>query len=112
MSDYKYNQDLVELFALKPYMDIHMSASLRNDYNTFKKKDKKPVEPNMMNMGGIGIGFGLPQRMNQGPQQGFGQPYGMNPMNPLGMGLNPPPNMAGLNKMMPPQSNSSFNRPY
>ncbi len=95
---------------MKPYMDIHMSASLRNDYNTFKKKDKKPVEPSMMNMGGIGIGFGLPPRMNQGSQQGFNQQFGMNQM---GMGLNNP-NMANLNKMMPlpPQNNPNFNRQF
>lgn len=109
LSDYKYNQELVELFALKPYMDIHMNASLRNDYNTFRKKDKKQVEPNMMNMGGIGIGFGLPPRMNQGPQQGFNQPFGMNP---LAMGMNPSLNMTSSNKMMPPQTNPNFSRPY
>lgn len=85
-----------------------MSASLRNDYATFKKRDKKPVEPAMMNMGGIGIGFGLPQRMNQGPQQGFNQPpFGMNP---LGMGLNAPSNLGGLNKMVPPPANLNFSR--
>lgn len=95
-------------------MDVHMTASLRNDYNTFKKKDKKPVEPNMMNMGGIGIGFGLPPRMNQGPQgfnqQGFNQSFGMNQM---GMGMNNP-NLANINKMMtpPPQNNPNFNRPF
>jgi hypothetical protein len=108
LSGYKQNQELVELFALKPYIDIHMSASLRNDYNAFIKKDKKTVEPNMVNMGGIGIGFGLPSRMNQGPQ-GFGQPFGMNQM---GMGMNNP-NLANLGKIMnqPPQTNPNFNRP-
>lgn len=87
-----------------------MSASLRNDYATFKKKDKKPVEPGMMNMGGIGIGFGLPPRVNQIPQQGFNQPppFGMNP---LGMGLNPPSNLGGFNKMVPPPTNPNFSRP-
>jgi len=115
LSDYKYNQELVQLFVLKPYMDIHMNASLRNDYNTFKKKDKKPVEGNMMNMGGIGMGFGLPPRMNQQPQQPFmggNQPFGMNP---IGMGLNSQNmgNINSLNKMMPPpQTNSNFNRNF
>ncbi len=100
---------MVELFALKPYMDIHMTASLRNDYNTFKKKDKKPVESNMVNMGGIGIGFGLPPRMNQGPQ-GYNQPFGM-PQ--LGMGLNNT-NLGNLGKIMtpPPQTKPNFNRPF
>ncbi len=85
-----------------------MSASLRNDYNTFKKKDKKPVEPNMVNMGGIGIGFGLPPRIPQGPQ-GYNQPFNMNP---LGMGLNNP-NVGNYSKIMTsnPQTNTSFNRP-
>jgi hypothetical protein len=92
LSGYKQNQELVELFALKPYIDIHMSASLRNDYNAFIKKDKKTVEP----------------KMNQGPQ-GFGQPFGMNQM---GMGMNNP-NLANLGKIMnqPPQTNPNFNRP-
>ncbi len=86
-----------------------MSASLRNDYNNFKKKDKKPIESNMMNMGGIGIGYGLPQRMNQ-PQQpliGGNQPM----MNPSGFGLNPS-NLGNFNKMMPPQNNPNFGRNY
>lgn len=87
-----------------------MSASLRNDYNTFRKKDKKPVEPNMVNvnMGGIGIGFGLPPRMNQGPQ-GYNQPFGMGQM---GMGMNNP-NLGNMGKIMtpPPQTNVNFNRP-
>ena len=98
-------------------MDIHMTASLRNDYNNFKKKDKKPTDNNMMNMGGIGVGFGFPpQRMNQPPQQpfiggnqGFG---GFNPLGgPIGLGMNSsnlPPNMGNLNKMMPPPVNRPF----
>lgn len=93
-------------------MDIHMNATLRNDYATFKRKDKKPIEGNMMNMGGIGSGFGVPPRMNQQSQQGFiggNQNFGMLPM---GMGLNPPPNMSNINKMMPPPTNPNFNRPY
>ncbi len=98
-------------------MDIHMSAGLRNDYNNFKKKEKKPIENNMMNMGGIGVGFGLPQRMNQQPQQFIGgnQPMGMNQvgmgMNQVGMGMNPS-NLANFSKMMPPQSNPNYGRPY
>ena len=91
-------------------MDIHMNASLRNDYNNFKKKDKKPIESNMMNMGGIGVGFGLPQRMNQPPQQPFmggNQPFGMNS---IGFGLNPS-NLGNIPKMMPPH-NPNFNKPY
>lgn len=89
-------------------MDIHMNASLRNDYLNFRKRDKKPIEANLMNMGGIGVGFGLPQRMNQPPQQPFiptNQPLGINP---IGMGLNPP----NLPKMMPPQNNPNFGRPF
>ncbi len=43
LTDYKFNPEIIELFAYKPYMDIHMSASLRNDYQNFKKKDKKPL---------------------------------------------------------------------
>ena len=63
----------------------------------------------MMNMGGIGIGYGLPQRMNQ-PQQpliGGNQPM----MNPSGFGLNPS-NLGNFNKMMPPQNNPNFGRNY
>lgn len=95
-------------------MDIHMSASLRNDYQNFKKKDKKPIEGNLMNMGGIGVGFGLPQRMmNQPPQQPFigVQPLGINP---LGLGLNPQnlPNLGNLPKMMPPTNTPNFGRPF
>jgi hypothetical protein len=116
LSDYKSNQELVQLFLAKPYMDIHMTATVRNDYNNFKKKDKKPTDNNMMNMGGIGIGFGYPpQRMNQPPQQPFiggNQGFGFNPLgNSLGLGLNPPnlpQNMGNLNKMMPPPP---MNRP-
>lgn len=54
-------------------MDVHMNASLRNNYNNFKKNNKKPVDNNMMNMGGIGLPFGLNQRMNHPPQQHFMQ---------------------------------------
>lgn len=97
------------MFVLKPYIDVHMSAGLRNDYNNFRKKDKKPTEGNLMNMGGIGVGFGLPQRMNQPTQQpfiGVNQPLGINPM---GLGLNP--NLPNLPKMMPP-TNPNFGRPF
>ena len=113
MSDYKFNQEFAQLFALKPYMDIHMNASLRNDYNNFRKRDKKPIEGNLMNMGGIGVGFGLPQRMNQPPQPfiGVNQPLGMNP---IGLGMNPPnlPNLGNLPNMMPPTNNPNFGRPF
>ena len=92
-----------------------MNASLRNEYNNFRKKDKKPIEGNLMNMGGIGVGFGLPQRMNQPSQQPFigvnqQMPMGMNPM---GYGLNPNnlPNVGNLPKMMPP-TNPNFGRPF
>ena len=73
-------------------MDIHMNASLRNDYNNFRKKDKKPNEGflNMGGMGGIGVGFGVPQRLNQIPPQFVGNnspPFGFNPQ--MGLGLNP-----------------------
>lgn len=84
-------------------MDIHMSASLRNNYKNFIKKDKKPTDNNMMNMGGMGIGFGLPQRMNQPPQQHFmagNQNFtGFNPS--IGMA-----NLGNAPKNLPPSINN------
>ena len=81
-------------------MDIHMNASLRNDYNNFRKKDKKPIDSNFMNMGGIGGGFGLPPRGNQFPPNMIGgnQSFGFNPL--LGLSLNP--NMMGTVPKVPP----------
>lgn len=84
-------------------MDVHMNASLRNDYNNFKKKDKKPNDGNFMNMGGIGVGYGFPARVNQIPQIpppfiGGNQPFGFNPQ--IGLGLNP--NIMGTNPKVPP----------
>lgn len=79
-----------------------MNASLRNDYNNFRKKDKKPNEGNFMNMGGIGVGFGVPQRVNQIPPQFVGNnppPFGFNPQ--IGLGLNPL-----MGKMPPPPPNN------
>lgn len=93
LSDYKNNAELTQLFVLKPYMDVHMNANLRNDYNNFRKKDKKPSENNFMNnSGGIGQGYGVPSRFNQMPQipqfvVGNTPPFGFNPQ--LGLGLNP-----------------------
>lgn len=62
-----------------------------------------------MNMGGIGAGFGIPQRMNQIPPQPFmggNQPMVMNP----GFGMNPP-GFGNIPKMMHPQTNPNFSRP-
>jgi hypothetical protein len=72
-------------------MDVHMNASLRNEFNNFKKKDKKPFGDNLMNIGGIGVGFGFQPRINQQPSFQYPmsnqQQFGFNPQ--LGTGLNP-----------------------
>lgn len=95
MASSKQDTDLPALFVSKPYIDVHMTASLRNKYENFKKKDKKQNDAPIMNMGGIGVGFGMPNRLSLPP--GFNN---MNPqMNPQMGGFNPNmmnPNM-GLN---------------
>lgn len=70
-----------------------MTASLRNKYEHFKKKDKKQNDAPIMNMGGIGVGFGMPNRLslppgfnNMNPQMGGFNPNMMNP----NMGINNP----------------------
>lgn len=107
-------------------MDMHMSASLRNEYKSFQKRDKKPIENPIMNMGGIGMGYGVPPRMNpptfigmNQPLEGFtsnmvnpnlgmsNAPMGiMNPNLPIGMGPNFGMGMnsqLATNNRMPPQ---------
>jgi len=85
-----------------------MNASLRNDYNNFKKKDRNPNGNNMVNvgfgMGGIGVGYGVPQRMNQPAQQFLGgnQFFGFNPT--MNQGLNP--NFIGAVPKITPQTNN------
>lgn len=93
-------------------MDVHMNASLRNDYNNFKRKDKKPNDSNFMNMGGIGVGFGVPPRGNQFPPTMIGgnQPFGFNPQIQMGLGLTPP-HLMGTSVKVPPPPPQNF-RPY
>lgn len=81
-----------------------MSAGLRNDYNKFIKKDKK-VDNNMMNMGGIGVGYNFPLNMNYQNQQNF------IPGNKNFAGFNPQMGMANLgnaHQISPPSNNPNF----
>lgn len=98
MASSKQDTDLPALFVNKPYIDVHMTASLRNKYEHFKKKDKKQNDAPIMNMGGIGVGFGMPNRLslppgfnNMNPQMGGFNPNIMNP----NMGFNNPNTQAG-----------------
>lgn len=90
-------------------MDVHMSASIRNDYNNFIKKDKKQTDGNMMNMGGIGVGFGHPQYMNLPTQQYFvGGNQNFAAFNPsMGMA-----NLGNAPKISPPSNNNPNYRQY